>query len=85
MILAVTRAEFADKLLPAVPPEHRGIVCMAAGSGLRWGECAGLPWDAVDLDRAELHVRQVAVESSGRICGTAMRRGWSRTAFRSMS
>jgi integrase len=42
-------------------------VCLAAGCGLRWGECAGLAWDAVDLDGAELSVRQVAVELSGRL------------------
>lgn len=40
---------------------------MAAGCGLRWGECAGLDWGAVDLDAAELHVRQVAVEVIGRL------------------
>ncbi len=65
--LTVTREEFAGKLLPAVPPEHRGIVCVAAGCGLRWGECAGLSWVAVDLDTAEVRVRQVAVELAGRI------------------
>src|SRR5918995_816163 len=66
-ILTVTRDEFAGKLLPVVPVEHRAIVSMAAGCGLRWGECAGLPWDAVDLDDAEVHVRQVVVELSGRL------------------
>lgn len=66
-ILTVTREEFAAKLLPAVPAEYRAIVCVAAGCGLRWGECAGLPWDAVDLDGAELRVRQVVVELSGHL------------------
>lgn len=66
-ILTVTREEFASKLLPAVPAEYRAIVCVAAGCGLRWGECAGLPWDAVDLDGAELRVRQVVVELSGHL------------------
>lgn len=66
-VLTLTRDEFAGKLLPAVPFEHRAIVCVAAGCGLRWGECAGLPWEAVDLDAAELRVRQVAVELSGRL------------------
>jgi integrase len=66
-ILTVTRDEFAGKLLPVVPVEHRAIVSMAAGCGLRWGECAGLPWDAVDLDDAEVHVRQVVVVLSGRL------------------
>jgi len=66
-MLTLTRDEFRAKLLPAVPAEHRAIVCLAAGCGLRWGECAGLAWAAVDLAGAELHVRQVAVEVSGRL------------------
>jgi hypothetical protein len=40
-------------------------VGLAAGSGLRWGECVGLRWDAVDLARGELRVVRVAVEVSG--------------------
>ncbi|MEU1747612.1 tyrosine-type recombinase/integrase [Micromonospora arida] len=63
----ISRETFAGRLLPAVPPEHRGIVCAAAGAGLRWGECAGLPWEAVDFDRGLLHVAQVAVETHGGI------------------
>ncbi len=55
------------RLLPAVPLQHRGIISAAAGCGLRWGECAGLPWSAVDFGSAELRVRQVAVEVSGRL------------------
>jgi integrase len=31
------------------------------------GECAGLAWEWMDLDAAELHVRQVAVEVGGRL------------------
>jgi len=63
----ITREEFATRLLPAIPAEYRALVCVAAGCGLRWGECAGLAWDAVDLVGAELHVRRVAVEVSGRV------------------
>ncbi|MDG4760757.1 site-specific integrase [Micromonospora sp. WMMD710] len=61
----ISRDAFVGRLLPAVPAEHRGIVCAAAGAGLRWGECAGLPWEAVDLDGGLLHVAQVAVETHG--------------------
>jgi integrase len=51
-----------------MPSRRRGaLVCVATGCGLRWGECAGLAWDAVDLVGAELHVRGVAVEVSGRV------------------
>ncbi|MET9301918.1 tyrosine-type recombinase/integrase [Micromonospora aurantiaca] len=63
----ISREAFLGRLLPAVPVEHRGIVCAAAGAGLRWGECAGLPWEAVDLDRGLVHVGQVAVETHGGI------------------
>ncbi|MGC4862145.1 tyrosine-type recombinase/integrase [Micromonospora sp. DT41] len=63
----ISREAFLSRLLPAVPAEHRGIVCAAAGAGLRWGECAGLPWEAVDLDRGLLYVAQVAVETHGGI------------------
>ncbi|MFD6696897.1 tyrosine-type recombinase/integrase [Micromonospora aurantiaca (nom. illeg.)] len=63
----ISRDAFLGRLLPAVPVEHRGIVCAAAGAGLRWGECAGLPWEAVDLDRGLVHVGQVAVETHGGI------------------
>ncbi|MEO3747056.1 tyrosine-type recombinase/integrase [Plantactinospora sp. B5E13] len=61
----VSREVFFGKLLPAVPAEHRAIVAAAAGTGLRWGECAGLAWGSVDLDRAVLRVVQVAVETHG--------------------
>jgi integrase len=61
----ITRDELRAKLLPAIPEQFRALVCLAAGSGLRWGECAGLPWSAVDLDRREVHVYRVAVETSG--------------------
>ncbi len=60
----VSREAFFGRLLPAVPVEHRGA---AAGAGLRWGECAGLSWEAVDLDRGLLHVAQVAVKTHGGI------------------
>ncbi|MET8083934.1 site-specific integrase [Micromonospora sp. NPDC005237] len=63
----ISRETFVGRLLPAVPAEHRGIVCAAAGAGLRWGECAGLPWEAVDLYRGLLYVAQVAVETHGGI------------------
>jgi integrase len=63
----ISRGDFFGKLLPAVPARYRAIVCAAAGAGLRWGECAGLPWSAVDLDKRTLRVVQVAVETHGGI------------------
>ena len=60
----ITRDELRSKLLPAVPERFRALVCLAAGAGLRWGECAGLARSAVDLDAREVHVHRVAVETS---------------------
>ncbi|MGW0503033.1 tyrosine-type recombinase/integrase [Micromonospora sp. NPDC003241] len=65
--ITISRENFFGKLLPAVPPRHRAIVCTAAGAGLRWGECAGLSWSSVDLDRASLRIVQVAEETHGGI------------------
>ena len=63
----ITRDELHAKLLPVVPERYRVLICLAAGAGLRWGECAGLAWDAVNLDTREIDVHQVAVETSGPI------------------
>ncbi|MFF0248218.1 tyrosine-type recombinase/integrase [Streptosporangium sandarakinum] len=62
----ITREEFTT-LLRHVPDRYRAVVALAAGAGLRWGECAGLRWDAVDLDAATLRVLRVAVEINGHI------------------
>src|ERR1700754_3241400 len=59
------RADLRHRLLPAVPPRHRGIVAVAAGAGLRWGEAAGLRLDAVDLQAARLLVIRTVVEVGG--------------------
>ncbi|MEU8259337.1 site-specific integrase [Micromonospora sp. NPDC048999] len=63
--VTLSREDFFGKLLPVVPPRHRAIVCAAAGAGLRWGECAGLTWSSLDLNRAVLRVVQVAEETHG--------------------
>jgi integrase len=63
-IATISRGDFLRKLLPAVPEEHRALVCTAAGAGLRWGECVGLAWGAVDLARDVLRVVQVAEETA---------------------
>ncbi|MEV4822552.1 tyrosine-type recombinase/integrase [Micromonospora sp. NPDC049274] len=61
----ISRPELFSKLLPVVPDRYRALVAFAAGTGLRWGECAGLRWDAVDLDAAVVRVVRVAEEVSG--------------------
>jgi integrase len=62
----ISRQDFG-KLLPAVPHRYRALVALAAGTGLRWGECVGLRWDAVDLEVGVLRVIRVAVEVAGHV------------------
>ena len=61
----ISRAELLTKLLPGVPHRYRAIIGTAAGTGLRWGEAAGLCDDALDLDRARLRVIRTVVEVGG--------------------
>lgn len=63
----ITPAEVMQQLLPAVPERHRALIALAAGTGLRWGECVGLRWDAVDLVKREVHVIRVAIEVAGTV------------------
>lgn len=63
--VALAQDEFFGRLLPAVPADHRALVAVAAGAGMRWGEAVGLPWNAVDFDSQVLRVVQVVVESGG--------------------
>ncbi|MGF1661102.1 MAG: tyrosine-type recombinase/integrase [Kineosporiaceae bacterium] len=62
----ISRADLHGRLLPAVPGPFRALVGLAGGAGLRWGECVGLGWEAVDFDRCTVHVRRVVVETAGR-------------------
>lgn len=64
------------QLLPAVPVRYRALVATPAGAGLRWGECAGLAWGNVDLEREELRVTQVAEE---RAAGSIIVRPYPKT------
>src|SRR5262249_43253563 len=47
------------------------LVGLAGGTGLRWGECAGLRWDAVDLSAGTVRVVRVAIEVSGHVTDKA--------------
>lgn len=58
------REEFAQ-LLPEIPDRYRALVALSAGTGLRWGECLGLRWEAVDLDEGVRQVLRVATEVNG--------------------
>lgn len=63
----ISRSDFLRRLLPAVPRAHRAMVALAGGTGMRWGECAGLSWDHLDLDRCAVQVERVAVETAGTV------------------
>ncbi|MQA13654.1 MAG: tyrosine-type recombinase/integrase [Pseudonocardiaceae bacterium] len=61
----ITRDDVLTRLLPAAPDRYRAIIATAAGTGLRWGEAAGLCDDALDLDAATLRVVRTVVEVGG--------------------
>ena len=70
-VLPIRDRQDRAKLLPAVPQRYRALVGLAGGTGLRWGECAGLRWDVVDLAARTLRVVRVAVEVSGHVTDKA--------------
>lgn len=61
----IDRHDVLTRLLPAAPQRYQAIIATAAGTGLRWGEAAGLRLDAVDLDTGVLRVVRTVVEVSG--------------------
>jgi integrase len=56
-----------DRLLAAVPEQYRALVQTAAGTGMRWGELAGLPVSRVDLLRRRLEVAQTLEDVNGHV------------------
>jgi integrase len=63
----ITQEDLVVRLLPAVPERYRALVGLAGGTGLRWGECIGVRWDALDLVGHEVDVIRVAVEVAGHV------------------
>ncbi|MGH3828390.1 MAG: tyrosine-type recombinase/integrase [Pseudonocardiaceae bacterium] len=61
----ISKDEVLTKLLPAAPDRYRAIIATAAGTGLRWGEAAGLCLDALNLTTRRLHVIRTVAEVSG--------------------
>jgi integrase len=61
----VDRDTVRRRLLPAVPDRYRALVATAAGTGMRWGELAGLCDDALDTRRHTIRVVRTVVEVSG--------------------
>jgi len=60
----VTRQEVAD-IAAAMPAHYSSFPVVAAYTGLRFGELAGLQSDAIDLDRRRLEVKRTLVEARG--------------------
>ncbi|RQW92418.1 hypothetical protein DKL51_19055 [Micromonospora globispora] len=50
-----------------MPERYRALVGLAGGAGLRWGECVGLTWDAIDLAKASVRVGRVGIEVAGHV------------------
>lgn len=63
----ISREELLTRLLPAVPDRYRAVVATAGGTGVRWGEDAGLCADVLDLDKRVLRVVRTVIEVAGRI------------------
>lgn len=65
-----------DALVEAIDHRYRALVMLAAGTGMRQGECLGLTVDRVDFLRRQIRVdRQLVIES-----GQPMRFGPPKTA-----
>jgi integrase len=61
----IDRSTVRTTLLPVVPEFYRAVVATAAGTGLRWGEVAGLMPDALDLQGRTLRVIRTVIEVNG--------------------
>jgi integrase len=53
-------------LADAVPDRYRALVILAAGTGMRQGECFGLTMDRINFLRRVVHVDQQLVTVTGR-------------------
>jgi integrase len=58
--------ERVEALIAAMPERYRALVTLAAGTGLRQGECFGLELDRVDFLRRTLRVDQQLVTMPGK-------------------
>jgi integrase len=58
--------ETVHALAVAVPARYRALVILAAGSGMRQGECLGLTGDRLDFLRRVVHVDRQLVTVTGR-------------------
>jgi integrase len=58
--------EQVEALADAIKPRYRSLVLIAAYTGLRWGELAGLRLPRVDFLRRRIHVAEILTEIDGR-------------------
>jgi integrase len=59
--------EEINRLADAVAPRYRVLILIAAYLGLRWGECAGLKTEDLDLDHGFALIHRTLSEVSGRL------------------
>lgn len=62
----LTRAE-VDRIVDHLNEPYKTAVLLAAWTGMRWGELAGLHWQRVDLDRRLIDVVETWDREAGRI------------------
>lgn len=73
-------SEQLDRLVDAVDPDYRCLVLTAAGTGMRWGELAGLGREHLDLLRRRLRIERTLVDLDGHVSfGEPKTRGSRRT------
>jgi integrase len=72
-------ADRVELVLEAIPDRYRLAAVVAAGCGLRQGECFGLRLEDVDFERREIHVRQQVVILNSRPTITAPKYGRTRS------
>ncbi len=66
----ILSAEEVHNLAEAIGPKYRAMVYLAAELGLRWGECAGLRVEDLDVLRRTITVRRTLGEANGKAtCG----------------
>jgi integrase len=71
-------AERVAEVAAALPDRYRAVVAVAAGLGLRQGECFGLAVDDVDFLRGVVHVRRQVRIVAGRLTFASPKTGKTR-------
>jgi integrase len=63
--MRILEATQVDQLAAAVPDRYGSLATVAAYTGLRWGELAGLQATDIDMQRHRLFVQSSLIETSG--------------------